>query len=727
MRRRLLAMLIIFLFVSSIFTIGNEAGKGKIKNEKVVASITYKSSEYPIATLQPIVVITQPEDGAVVTDPHLVVLGYATDENGMNYWEWEWRWQGGSYSNSSYFETAEYVEFRIDIYGLHPGWNLVIVRFKNIYGAIGEDSVNVTYNPPDTEPPQVTIEEPEDGAVLSNPDIMLRGVARDNVGITQFGYTHEWEGGATGSSWPLEEPTTEYPFEIPITLHEGWNKIRVEASDNASNVGYDEINVTYVTEDTVPPTTTKIVGDPQYDEGFYVASKTPFTLIAEDNEGGSGVKAIYYRIWNNGTWTDWMEYTQPFTLPGEYFHYLEYYAVDNAGNEEEVHNQTHSVDNYAPVTTISISEPSYIENTTELGEHWIVSPDTVFDVKGVDDCCKIKRIVLYNPVTQKKDKNEDKVRIKLYRWSDKKGEFVLVMTKTLMPGGEPLIKSFKGTKKIKIKATFEVTTPDGKKKEVIKEEMLPCKDLMDKGDSHKYLNETEDNEKIYTFSVEDSQPIHVNGTRVIFSEFKVKLCPKPKKGVRKCFSGIKSTNCRIWHNGKWDDWTKIEGPFNLPEEGIYYLEFYSKDNIGNTEGTTNITIVVKADIHSPEKPNRPEGPTSGKIWKNYTYTTSTTDLDGDHIYYLFDWGDENFSGWLGPYASGETCEAFYSWRKEGNYQIRVKAIDEYGMESEWSDPLPITMPKNRPIYNHLIVHFLEKLLERFSFLRQYLHLSRIFH
>ncbi len=342
MKKRLLALLVV-LFISSSFVISNEAGKGKIKNEKVVATITYKSNESIATTLQPIVVITSPEDGAVVNEAHLVVLGYATDEAGMNYWEWEWHWKGGSYSNSSYFETAQYVEFRIDIYGLHPGWNLVIVRFKNIYGAIGEDSVNVTYkapnNPPnkpsrpegptegkvkttlyystvttdpdgdsleylidwgdgtntgwmgpiasgypfetfhswdkpgtylvkakardipyyaesewseplivtiygnDTEPPIVVIEYPPDGATFTESNITVIGYAEDNVGIVSFGYTHEWEGGGTGSSWPLEEPTTYYSFEIPLTLHKGWNRIEVYATDEAGNVGYDDIHV----------------------------------------------------------------------------------------------------------------------------------------------------------------------------------------------------------------------------------------------------------------------------------------------------------------------------------------------------------------------------------------------------------------------------------------------------------------------------------------------------
>jgi len=94
----------------------------------------------------------------------------------------------------------------------------------------------------------------------------------------------------------------------------------------------------------------------------------------------------------------------------------------------------------------------------------------------------------------------------------------------------------------------------------------------------------------------------------------------------------------------------------------------------------------------PEKPERPAGEIKGKIGKEYEYTTSTTDPDGDKIYYMFDWGD-GYSEWLGPYESGETISASHVWEKRGEYEIRVKAKDEYGSQSEWSDPLVISMPK----------------------------------
>jgi hypothetical protein len=93
--------------------------------------------------------------------------------------------------------------------------------------------------------------------------------------------------------------------------------------------------------------------------------------------------------------------------------------------------------------------------------------------------------------------------------------------------------------------------------------------------------------------------------------------------------------------------------------------------------------------HPPEKPSMPSGPTQGITGVSYTFTTSATDPDaGDQLYYQWDWGDD-VSDWFGPYSSGYTVEATHSWPVVGEYQIKVKARDGAGLESEWSDPLTI--------------------------------------
>jgi hypothetical protein len=101
------------------------------------------------------------------------------------------------------------------------------------------------------------------------------------------------------------------------------------------------------------------------------------------------------------------------------------------------------------------------------------------------------------------------------------------------------------------------------------------------------------------------------------------------------------------------------------------------------------SLVIAGDSQKPAKPATPEGETEGEAGQEYAYTSSTTDPDGDSLYYRFDWGDSTYSDWVGPYASGDVGGASHAWSDSGSYEIEVMAKDENGVLSEWSDPLTV--------------------------------------
>ena len=118
---------------------------------------------------------------------------------------------------------------------------------------------------------------------------------------------------------------------------------------------------------------------------------------------------------------------------------------------------------------------------------------------------------------------------------------------------------------------------------------------------------------------------------------------------------------------------------------------------------------IENENFAPNKPSKPSGPTSGKKGTSCTYTTSATDPDGDQLYYMYDWDDGTPLEWDGPYASGATASISHTWDSAGTYAIKVKAKDLWGEESDWSDPLSVSMPRSRiPNYKFLI-----SLFERF--------------
>ena len=129
--------------------------------------------------------------------------------------------------------------------------------------------------------------------------------------------------------------------------------------------------------------------------------------------------------------------------------------------------------------------------------------------------------------------------------------------------------------------------------------------------------------------------------------------------------------------------------------------------------------------HPPHKPSTPSGPPSGSPGTSYTYSSYAIDPNGDGIFYLFDWDDSTTSEWFGPFPSGETVSESHAWSEKGTYAVKVKAKDTTGLESEWSDPLPIEMPRNKPFnYNFNLLDWLfEQFPNAFPLLRYILGLQ----
>ncbi|MDH7517496.1 MAG: PKD domain-containing protein [Candidatus Thermoplasmatota archaeon] len=160
------------------------------------------------------------------------------------------------------------------------------------------------------------------------------------------------------------------------------------------------------------------------------------------------------------------------------------------------------------------------------------------------------------------------------------------------------------------------------------------------------------------------------------------------------------------------DYTKHNDPqyvsHDIYEVGIgcpvpgYDYKWWIKDYAADCDYTLVEQAVVICPINSPpNKPVKPSGPAKGKVGTTYTYTSSTTDPDGDQIWYWFDWGDGSNSGWLGPYVAGATANASHKWTTKGTYNVKAKAKDVYGAESEWSEALSVSMPRRYAVFRFL--------------------------
>ena len=172
--------------------------------------------------------------------------------------------------------------------------------------------------------------------------------------------------------------------------------------------------------------------------------------------------------------------------------------------------------------------------------------------------------------------------------------------------------------------------------------------------------------------------------------------------------------------------------YDLNQQLLYLYYFYQYDTVVTIDLAAELAqgahTYFLADLfptsnHPPQKPQTPTGPHNGIIGETYTYQTQTIDPNNDQIQYLFNWGDGTNSGWLGPYPSGTICETTHTWERRGTYDIRVRAKDPQGLESEWSDPLPVNMPKTLFLENTFLLNLLKQLPTLFPLLQYILRIT----
>ncbi|UCD13704.1 MAG: PKD domain-containing protein, partial [Thermoplasmatales archaeon] len=139
---------------------------------------------------------------------------------------------------------------------------------------------------------------------------------------------------------------------------------------------------------------------------------------------------------------------------------------------------------------------------------------------------------------------------------------------------------------------------------------------------------------------------------------------------------VNATDGTHWTNGSYSFTTESAQPNNPP----------SSPPLGNDEQE-----IIPGENNTPETPVKPSGSTFVEIGVEYVYTSSTVDVDGDQIRFRFDWGDGDLSNWSEFVVSNTSVSMPHAWTSISNYEVRVMAQDENGLNSSWSLPLNVSV------------------------------------
>lgn len=169
---------------------------------------------------------------------------------------------------------------------------------------------------------------------------------------------------------------------------------------------------------------------------------------------------------------------------------------------------------------------------------------------------------------------------------------------------------------------------------------------------------------------------------------------------------------QLLHGWGNPDIETLHHPYGLvvDNDDIYVHGWSGKVNRLSFDVTNNI----------PSKPTI-SGPANGKVGTEYDYTFTSTDTEGDKLFYYIDWGDGKTEEWVGPFNSGEPATISHTWTKEDIFLIKTKVMDENNGVSYWGN-FEVSMPRNKKIINNFLHQIFEKILNFFPIIRKLIEL-----
>ncbi len=225
-------------------------------------------------TTAPSVAISGPTAAATyaAASSAMTISGTAADAVGVTQVSWvNDRGGSGTASGTTNWSASGIV--------LQSGANVITVTARDAATNRGTDVLTVTYTPPDTASPTITIVGPTTASSYATTAnvVTIGGSSSDNMGVTAV----TWSNNRGGSGFSSGTTSWSVPS---VPLQGGTNVITVTAQDAAGNRGTDVLTVNYTVADTSVPTIA-ITGPTSSASHTTTYSNFPISGTAADNVG----------------------------------------------------------------------------------------------------------------------------------------------------------------------------------------------------------------------------------------------------------------------------------------------------------------------------------------------------------------------------------------------------------------------------------------------------------
>ena len=247
--------------------------------------------------------------------------------------EYYWSYQG---AEGQFPESMGYGEILTYSWDNTGNYN-VTLKVTDDRGATDNITKTVTV---ENRPPLVTISYPSEDSTVSD-TITITGIASDPDGTVQNVQVR-----IDFDSWQTASGTTSWSYNWETTsVSDGSHTIYAKSYDGTD---YSTIDSIHVEVDNTQPETTYSLSGTIGNNNWY---KSDVIITLNSNDETSGVDYTKYQI-NMGSLLD---YTGTFTISDEGVHIINYYSVDNAGNQETTKTVTIKIDKTKPETTYALN------------------------------------------------------------------------------------------------------------------------------------------------------------------------------------------------------------------------------------------------------------------------------------------------------------------------------------------------------------------------------------
>ena len=400
------------------------------------------------------------------------------------------------------------------------------------------------------------------------------------------------------------------PFNL-AALADGVIAIDYRAIDMAGNI--EDNHTLTVNADNTPPLTDITVSEPKFSSSgsLYVKGNTAFTLTATD--AFSGVSKTEYRI-DGGQWLNYAA----FALPSEGAHIIGFRSADNLGNAETEKTIEVITDNTPPVSSVNIGAPQYsVNGNTYIGgntEITITASDAGSGTGRIEYSIDGSAFAIYGSAITLSAHTEG-AHVITYRSIDNLGNteadktlYMIVDNtppSTTISVGEPKFIGSSGayfvTKDtvVTLSASDNLSGISKTEYRIDAGEWVPYNPFkVDTEGSHTISYRSSDNlgnietEKILSVIIDNTPPVtEITAGEPKFNSPDGKLYVSGKTVftlvATDSLSGVSLTEYRI-DSGAWQSYS----PFAINAEGSHFIEFRSKDNVGNQELTKSLSIIV---------------------------------------------------------------------------------------------------------------------------------------